>query len=679
MTEIVPDKRRELFICTLLIVATVVVFCQVRSHEFVHYDDDRYVTENPHVYRGLTGENVVWAFTTGHAANWHPMTWLSHQLDCRLFGLNAGAHHMTNVLLHAANTVLLFLVLRRMTGVAWRSGFVAALFALHPLHVESVAWVAERKDVLSTLFWLLTMWAYVGYVHKPGVWRYVPVIVLFALGLMAKPMLVTLPFALLLLDYWPLGRLGDSVSGAEKKTRIYWRPVYEKIPLFVFAASSCVVTFLVQRRGGAMEEMRGVTLPDRVANAGVAYARYILKMVWPRNLAVHYPYPLDGVPLWQIVAATVILGSVTVLAVRLIRRCPYFGVGWAWYLGTLVPVIGIVQVGHHALADRYTYVPLIGLFIMVAWGVPDLVERVRYRHAALGAMAVTLISALSVCTWFQIQYWRDSVTLFEHTLRVSPGSALIHYNLGYVLAEQGKADAAIEHFSQAILIRPDYTSARIHLGAALFGQGKTAQGIEQLSKAVSQQPDNVLARYNLGAAMLSQGRDDEAVEQFSEVLRLDPDNADALYNIGNAMAGGGKLDEAIRYYSEAVRINPDYGQAHNSLGIAMAKQGRFREAAGHFEQAVRIDPKNADPYCNMGYLLVEEGKLEAAVTYFEQAARINPDYVTGLTSLGTALAEQGKVDEAVAVYRKALQLAPDCLDARNNLERILPQLPHPVG
>jgi len=416
--------------------------------------------------------------------------------------------------------------------------------------------------------------------------------------------------------------------------------------------------------------MQGVLLRVRVANAVVAYAEYIVKMVWPRNLAVHYPYLLDGVPFWQVAGALLMLVGVTVLAVRSRRRCPYLAVGWAWYLGTLVPVIGIVQVGHHALADRYTYVPLVGLFIMIAWGVPPLVPRWRYRKVALGAISVTLISVLSVCTWFQVRCWQNSVTLFEHTLRVSPGSALIHYNLGYVLAEQGKTDDAIEHFSKAVLIKSDYTSARLHLGVALFGQGKTAQGIEQLSKAASLQPDNVLARYNLGTALLSQGKSAEAIDQFSEMMRLDPDNCDALYNIGNALAGGGKLDEAIVYYSEAVRINPGYGQAHNSLGIALAKRGRTRDAVRHFDEAIRIDPGNADPHYNMGYALLQEGKTEAAITYFERAARINPDYVTGLTSLGTALAEQGKIDEAVAVYTKALQIDPDCPEARKSLERI---------
>ena len=449
MNQHAPDKHRGTIIYPLLIAVTLAAFWQVRDHEFVHYDDDKYVMENPHVPTGLTRESIKWAFTATHASNWHPLTWLSHMLDCQLYGLNPRGHHVSSLLFHAANTVLLFLVLRRMTGALWKSAFVAALFAIHPLHVESVAWVAERKDVLSTLFWMLTMLAYLRYVEKPTIQRYLPVLMLFALGLMAKPMLVTLPFVLLLMDYWPLGRLDNGLSVTRDRLKRYWGLVREKLPLFALTAISCVVTFLVQRHGGAMPDLEWLPLDVRIANALVSYAKYIGKMLLPRHLAVLYPYPSGTLPLWQLAGAVFLLMYVSVMVFRSRQRYPYLAVGWAWYVGTLVPTIGIVQVGKQALADRYTYVPLIGLFIIIAWGVPDLVARWcvvsswRRRRILLAVSATASILALMTCTWFQVGRWRDRISLYTHALRVTSNNATIHNNLGNALLAEGKIDVLI--------------------------------------------------------------------------------------------------------------------------------------------------------------------------------------------------------------------------------------------
>jgi len=599
MIEKTLNKHRDTFICMMLVLVTLAVFLQVRTHEFVAFDDGKYVSDNRYVQAGLTRQSIGWAFTTGHASNWHPVTWLSHMLDCQLFGLNPGAHHLTSLLLHMVNTVLLFLVLRHMTGVSWRSGFVAALFALHPLHVESVVWIAERKDVLSTLFWMFTVSAYVRYVEKPAIWRYLLTVLLFVLGLMAKPMLVTLPFVLLLLDYWPLGRLSDRVTCGNGKARGYWRLVYEKTPLFMLATASCVVTLLVQRHGGAVAHAAALPLRFRFGNAVLAYATYIGKMFWPRRLAVLYPHLGDKIPVWQVAVAAAILIAVSSLVWRSRRRYPYLLTGWLWYIGTLVPVIGIVQVGDQALADRYTYVPLVGLFVMVVWGIADLVERRRGRQVGLAVSAAGVLCIMIACTWRQVNYWQNSITLYEHTLRVTSDNAVIHNNLGSVMFDQGDIQSAIHHFTEAVTIAPDNVRAHSNLGNALLEQGKTAEAVAHLSKALS----------------------------------VDPRDVGALYNMGNAMAKQDKFDEAAVYYSEAIRIKPDYLDAHNNLGIVLARQGKTMQAIDHFSIILRSDPDNVPALSNMGYALFEQGNLDAARTQFLEVLRIDPSHVGARTYL----------------------------------------------
>lgn len=555
-------------ISLLLLLTIAVAFGHVLHHDFVLYDDGLYITDNLQVQSGITWKGISWAFTSTHASNWHPITWLSHMLDCQIYGLSPYGHHLTNLILHLANTILLFLVLNRATGGLWRSAFVAALFGLHPLHVESVAWVAERKDVLSTFFWMLTMWFYVRYVASPRLASYVLVVFFMALGLMAKPMLVTLPFVLLLMDFWPLRRLAvvpedntfDSKNGESKtknknKAQIL-RLFVEKVPLLVLAAVSSVITIAAQQSGKAFAPLHALSLKIRVTNALVSYVKYIAKMLWPQDLACLYTYPYNGLPVWQVAGAAVLLLSVSGLAIRAARRFPYVPAGWFWYLGTLIPVIGLVQVGSQSMADRYTYVPLIGLFIVISWGVAEFVQSWRYGKAVLAVAAGIALSGLAILTWLQVGCWRNSTTLFQHTLRVSPDSAIVQNNLGFALAQQGRLKVAVSHYREALRIEPYYLKARFNLGFAL---GKL-------------------------------GRLDEAIDHFTRLLHVKPEFAEAHYNIAVALSQENRLEEAIEHLRDAIRVEPDYAEAHNELGVLLARGGKMQEAIVHFSKALEVKP-----------------------------------------------------------------------------------------
>jgi tetratricopeptide (TPR) repeat protein len=549
-TKIEPlNTRLIVFICTLLVLTTCVVFWQVRNHDFTNFDDDRYITANQHVQAGVTREGILWAFSVNpdHASFWVPLTWLSFMLDFELYGLNPGGYHCTNLLLHLANIVLLFLVVNRMTGEVWKSAFVAALFALHPLHVESVAWVTERKDVLSTLFWMLTVLAYINYAAHPCFRSYLPITVTFALGLMAKPMVVTLPFVLLLLDYWPLERFqphlwlssnhsprSKSYSASERGMSIL-RLVLEKTPLFVLAAIVSVMTFLAQQSSGAAKSMAQYPLTDRIANAVVSYVRYIGKMIWPENLAAFYPHPGNSLPVWHITGAALLLISVSLVVMRSARRHPYFLVGWLWYLGTLVPVIGLVQSGDQAMADRFTYVPLIGLFIMITWGASELVKTWRHRGIILAVVASTVLLIFAICSALQVRYWKNDITLFTHALEVTDNNSLAHHNLGSALAIQGRYEEAIAHFVETLRISPN--DAGTH--------------------------------YSLALALAKQGRLNEAIAHYSDALRIKPDYPEALNGLGVAFARQGRLKNAVAQFTAALQVNPDYAPARGNLDLAL--------------------------------------------------------------------------------------------------------------
>jgi tetratricopeptide (TPR) repeat protein len=592
---IAPRGTTVLVLAIALTIATIAAYAPVRHHDFVQIDDPAYVSENPHVAGGLTADGVRWALVSSHAANWHPLTWISHMLDVELFGLDAGAHHLTNLTMHVISTLLLFGWLVRTTGAAGRSAFVAALFALHPLHVESVAWVAERKDVLSTLLLMLTLWAYLPYVRaaaqgdRPRRLRWLVVVAsVFGLGLMAKPMLVTAPFLLLLLDAWPLGRvsLGSRIDA--------WRPlVVEKLPLFALVAVSSVLTFAAQQRGGAMAELTRVPLLLRLENAVVAYVAYLAKMLWPANLSVIYPLP-EAIPLWQVALALLVLAAITALAVRAAARRPYLIVGWLWYLGMLVPVIGIVQVGVQAFADRYTYVPLVGVFIMIAWAAGDLAARAgaRVRPVVLGVPALAIVLACGVLTRQQVGYWRSSVTLWQHALSVTLGADRYdaHMELGRVLLPLGRRSEAIEHYANAVRLRPDSAEAHHQLGVLLLDEGRTAEAIAAFREAVRLAPGSAASHANLGRAIASTGDSAGAIPHFQEAIRLDPSQASALSDLGAALVNTGRTGEAIVHLTNALRLRPDLPEAHNNLGFAFARTGRYDQALTHFSEALRLNP-----------------------------------------------------------------------------------------
>jgi tetratricopeptide (TPR) repeat protein len=678
-----PAPVSRLVLLSLALVVLVgAAYRPVAGNGFVDYDDPAYVTDNPHVRSGLTFETVAWAFRTGAQSNWHPLTWLSHALDCEVFGLAPSGHHLVSVGLHALNAVLLLLALHLMTGALWRSAMVAALFALHPLHVESVAWAAERKDVLSTLFWMLTLLAYARHVARPTTATRVLVPVLFALGLMAKPMLVTLPFVLLLLDFWPLRRWGGGTRWIPP-----FRLVSEKLPLFALAAVSSAVTFVVQQRGGAVTALDVLPFWARLTNAVVAYVTYLARTFWPAGLGVLYPLSAS-LPAWKVAGACAVLAAITAAVLAVARRAPYLFTGWLWYVGTLVPVIGVVQVGMQSSADRYTYVPLVGVFVMLAWGAPDLLGAWRYGRPALGSAAALAVLGASILTWRQVGYWRDSVTLFEHTLAVTADNYIVQNNLGGALTREGRLDEAITHLEEARRIRPDHAPALSNLGVALQGKGRIGEAIVLYREALKVNPSHVEAWLNLGNALGKTGDVDGAIVAFREAERLEPDEpaiggliraalevqrrqaarpsvpakvapeARASFERANELRDGGRLDEAAAAYREAIRIDPGFAEARNNLGSVLGRQGRAAEAVEEISKAIEIAPDLSAAHNNLAIVLAMQGDTEQAARHFAQVLRLDPRDTTAHFNLGLLLARQGKLADAIAHFEEVLRIEP---------------------
>lgn len=495
--------RTTALVCVALIVIIVAVYMQAGNHEFLNFDDNVYVTSNPHVANGITGKNIIWAFTSFEESNWHPITWLSHMADVQFFGMNPRGHHLTSLIIHAASSLLILLLLYRLTGLLWQSSVVAALFALHPLHVESVAWVAERKDVLSAFFWFLSLLLYSEYVKKRKLALYILTLVSYVLGLMSKPMLVTLPVVMLLIDYWPLGRYQDKGQGEGQlsgRGSLLTAFVKEKIPFIVCSLVSSVATIIAQHSGGAMKSLGAIPPLLRIENALIAYVSYIGKTFWPQNLAVLYPFPLSF-PLWQVIVSLLILLLVSTATYRARHRHPYLMVGWFWFLITLVPVIGLVQVGVQSMADRYTYIPLTGLFVLAAWGIPDLTKGLKYREVFLPLLAGAVIIASAALTWKQLDCWRDNNSLYRHTLRVTSGNYVIHNNLGSALANKWDLDAAMLEFQESLQINPNYAEAHYNLGMAFAMKGNVDAAIHELQEALRINPENSKAHNNLEVAL----------------------------------------------------------------------------------------------------------------------------------------------------------------------------------
>jgi protein O-mannosyl-transferase len=644
-------QSQFLLISLVLILCTITVYWPLKDHEFISFDDVDYVTDNPHVQQGLNSDSIRWAFTSFHTCNWHPLTWVSHMLDIQFFGLNPAAHHLVNLFFHVMSSLLLFMILDRMTRNVWRSAMVAFLFSLHPLHIESVAWVAERKDVLSAFFWMLTMGAYAFYVEKPTAGRYLAALLFFALGLLSKPMLVTLPFVLLLLDYWPLKRFQPAETHVDtnrhslsikNKTRkdaaaiisrshppvfpFLWSGmpplVKEKIPFFLLSVLSSAVTIYAQQ--SAMSSLHQIPFPVRIGNAVVAYASYVAKMIWPQNLAVIYPHPAVLEP-WPILLAAFLLLAITIPILWKGRLFPYLPVGWFWYLGTLVPVIGLVQVGYQSMADRYTYIPLIGLFIMVSWGFPEVLKNVRYQKSILAASSTLVILSLMLVSAKQVSYWKNSISLFEHCLQVTSNNGLAHDALGTALATIGKTEEAVVHFREALKIDPDDSMVQTNLGAKL--------------------------------AML--GKREEALVHFQEALKLDPRNTLAMVNMGIVLAKQGRTEEALEYFQNALRIRPDYADAHYQTGTVLTQMGRAAEAVPHFMEALKVNPKDSRIHVNLGYALAMQGKREEAIEALKRAIALSPDFAHAHGILGVIYYEQGNYDEAASQFREVLRISPE--------------------
>ncbi len=576
MGRLLKRLTPEILIAAFLIISILCVYYQVTTFDFVNFDDHTYVKNNPEIKQGISLHGIQWAFSSIYASNWHPITWLSHMLDVEFFGLSPGMHHLTNVLFHTVNTLLLFYIFYRMTGEKWKCAFVASLFALHPLHVESVAWISERKDVLSTLFWMLTVLTYLWFLEHRNWGRYLLMTALYSLGLMAKSMLVTLPFIMLLLDFWPLKRPelaiqeADISSHGKKKLLplMRWHGVIflfrEKLVLFILAAIASAITFNAQKTGGALNSIGILPITTKIENALISYSSYLGKMFWPFHLAIVYPYP-GYFSLLFATSALLMIVLVTVLTLMAARRFPYLVVGWLWYLGTLIPVIGIVQVGYQSMADRYTYIPLIGIFVMLVWGLSSLFGRRPSGRYIFIPSSIAIILVLMWTSWVQAGYWKNSITLFSHALEVTKNNYIAQNNLGVALYNDGNIEGSIRHYHEALNIKPDYETARNNLVIALIRKEKYG----------------------------------DAIAQCRELLRLTPTYAQAHYNLGLALSALGKTDEAIREYSKAIELNPMDAEAHNNLGVALESQGKFAESSSHFRKALRINPGLAKARTNL--------------------------------------------------------------------------------
>ena len=579
----------SLGICLSLAVLTWLVFGQTLWHGFVNYDDPRYVYENANIRSGLHLSGIVWAFTHIHSENWHPITTISHMLDCQLYGLKAGWHHLTNVLLHIVGAILLFLALQQLTEAFWRSAFVAAVFAIHPLRVESVAWIAERKDVLSGVFFMFTLLAYVHYVRLPSVRRYLVVVFVFACGLMSKPMLVTMPFVLLLLDYWPLGRIRGQL----------WKRVMEKIPLVALSAVSSIATFVAQKSAVGFTEQ--LPLLSRINNALVTYTLYIWQMLWPVGLAVFYPHPEHRLLLWQITVSLLLLLGITATAVLLRKQRPYFLVGWLWYLGMLVPVIGLVQVGWQGHADRYTYLPQIGLYIAATWGVGDFTASWRHQRAVLSGAALLIIGLLSWRAWVQTSYWRNSETLFTHALAVTPNNDVAENNLGIVVLGKGKVDEAITLLQAAVDLRPNNTFAQENLAKAFLQKGRVDDALVRYRKLLELDPNNIEVHNIVGTVLVQQGRIRDGVEEWEKVLLVRPDNGNAMSNIAWVLATSPDASirdgaKAVQLAEQAMRISGGrIPMIFRTLAAAYAENGRFPEAIQTAQRGIESANSQGNP------------------------------------------------------------------------------------
>ncbi len=697
-----PKRFSAAAIIGLVLVLAATTYAPVRNYPFVSFDDPTYVSENPRIAAGLTPVAVGQAFTSTHAGYWIPLTWLSYMVDVEVAGnVDARTHHVTNVVLHLANTLLLFGFLNRHTGEAGRSALVAGLFALHPLHVESVAWVTERKDVLSTMFLFLALHAYGNHVRTHSARSYAAVVACFAAGLMAKPMLVTFPLLLLLVDAWPLARFegGLPADTSDAGKRLRRRLIVEKIPLLGLALASGVVTYVAQHGAGATADFASVGPLIRLTNALVSSVAYLGKMVWPARLAVFYPFPASA-EVGPALAALLFLVVMSAWAVRRLRTRPAVAVGWFWYLLALLPVIGLIQVGNQGMADRFTYVPLVGVYIAVAWGVPAIPRFGRFVAPALG---VAMLLALAATTSAQLETWRSDTALWNHALAVAPRNFLAHDFLGRSLVDQGRQAEAMPHFVESVRLNPRFADARDNLGLALASEGRFEEAIGEYQAALGLRR-NAGTLNNLGVALAGQGRLDDALAAGLEALQLEPASPAAHYNVGSTLLRLGRLDQALEQYREALLLTPDFAAAQAAVGEVLALQGhwepaiaalesalsmdakivgaryrlgqlltsqnRLHEAIGEYEEALRLDPRRADIHSDLGFALGAAGRPLDAIPHFVEALTIEPRSATTHYYLGLALAGTRRYQESAVHFAEALRLDPRLADAQRALDAL---------
>jgi Flp pilus assembly protein TadD len=661
---IAPKRGVVVGICAVLAAITWLIFGQTLAHDFVNYDDEVYVYDNAKVAAGLSPQNILWAFTHTVCANWHPLTVISHMLDCQLYGLKPAGHHFTNVLLHTIAVILLFLVLRQMTGGLWRSASVAALFAIHPLHVESVAWISERKDVLSAVFFMLMLGTYTRYIRALSLTSYLFVLLFFAFGLMSKPILVTAPFVLLLLDYWPLKRFVSETPGKlghrnRTESRANIRRIFlEKIPLLFLSFASCAATVLAQRH--FIDPIDRLSFAERLGNAAVAIIVYLRQLVWPSGLSVFYPHPRHGLSAVQVSMAALSLLAVSAAAFIYRRKHPYFPTGWFWFLGMLVPVSGIVQVGTQAHADRYTYLPQIGLYILVTWFIADIVSSWRHQRVLLSTAMVSSIVILIWPAWKQTSYWRDSRALWTHALAVNPENDTAHNGLCNLALRQNRFEEAVFHARKALQVRPDSADAHSNLGLALLGTGQKAEALIEFRKIIETSPTRPRVHYNLATLLLDSGRIDEAIAEFQKELQIQPEFVDAQNNLGIALERKGAPDDAVTCFQKAIELDPRRPKAHYNLATVFLRQGQFDQAIAHLEKELQINPASAEAHNDLGIAWSQKGRIDEAIGEWQKTLELQPHNLSAYCNLVWVFATFP--DDAIRSGAKAVALGERALE-----------------
>ncbi len=681
-----------LFISLLIVFSTLTVYWQVRSFEFINFDDQLYVTNNTYVNNGISIDSIRWAFSLyrpGEFIYWHPLTSLSQMLDCELFGLNAGLHHMTSVFIHIANALLLFTVMRLMTGALWKSAFVAGLFAIHPINVDSIAWISERKNVLSTFFWMGSMLSYFYYAKKPGGFRYLILITCFSLGLLAKPMLVTLPFVLLLLDFWPLNRFysnslftHDLKNPSKIQKDSVLRLIIEKIPLLILSIASIIISILSLQIHDQMGSTDVVPVLLRFENAIISYIKYIFKAFWPTNYSIYYPFP-DAIPIWQPVAAGIALIVISIFVIYYAKQKPFYLIGWLWYLGTLVPVIGLIQGGRWPeIADRWAYVPLIGIFIMTAWGGSELLSSWRQRRIRAICITSVIFIILIPITQNQVSHWKNSITLFKHAISVTSKNEVAQYNLGHALynlsidlTKKELAAEALKHLNEALILNPDNVRAHNNIGNILAKSGNFEEAKRHFLNVLQIDSNHAEARNNLANALICQGRISAGITQYLKLLEINPQFADAHDNLGLAYASLRQYDKAIQHLRLALKINPENKKTKNNLEKIKQLKAISAKTCDELLERVRLNPEDPQPHYNLGVFYQKQHKLQQAMDQYQTVLSLDPGFTDAMYNMAIIYALKNEYNESITWFNKILQFKPDspavcyniaCIYARQN-------------